>query len=164
MNLIDARQLARELMQVHGLAEWRFEFDGARRRFGSCRLGRKVITLSRTLTFLNGEEQVRDTILHEISHALTPGDGHGLRWKAKCREIGARPVRCYGEKDVATPARRAARYRVGCATCGWWADRHRLSRRKLVCRTCQTPVVFEQKIGEGWDRFAAGCTDADTPR
>ncbi|HYO07513.1 MAG TPA: SprT-like domain-containing protein, partial [Tepidisphaeraceae bacterium] len=81
MNLYAARLLTRSLMNQHGLSDWRFDFDHARRRFGSCRPRQKLITLSRHLVFLNEEPEVRDTILHEIAHALTPGDGHGRRWK-----------------------------------------------------------------------------------
>ena len=79
MHLIDARNLAWDLMRQHGLADlgWRFRFDHARRRFGSCKYREKAITLSRPLTLLNGEAEVRDTVLHEIAHALCPGDGHG---------------------------------------------------------------------------------------
>ena len=91
MNLYAARDLALALMRQHGLNDWTFRFDHARRRFGSCQPRRKVITLSRPLAFLNAEPQVRDTVLHEIAHALTPGDGHGSRWKRKCVEIGAEP-------------------------------------------------------------------------
>jgi predicted SprT family Zn-dependent metalloprotease len=132
-------------MNRHGLADWAFRFDHARRRFGSCRMRAKLITLSRMLTLLNSETQVRDTILHEIAHVLTPGDGHGQRWKDKCVEIGARPERCYDDDDVAAPPRRAARYEIGCRVCDWWADRHRITRRRLICRKCATPVTYRHK-------------------
>jgi predicted SprT family Zn-dependent metalloprotease len=145
MNLYAARDLAVSLMRAHGLMGWTFAFDHARRRFGACRYRAKRITLSRHLAFLNGEEEVRDTILHEIAHALTPGDGHGEKWKRKCLEIGAKPVRCYTDEAVVSPPRRIAPYLIGCARCDWWADRHRLTRRKLVCRTCRTPVIFREK-------------------
>ena len=39
-------------------------------------------------------ESVRDTILHEIAHALTPGDGHGKLWKATALSIGCSGARC----------------------------------------------------------------------
>jgi hypothetical protein len=35
MNLYEARDLARALITWHGLADWTFRFDRARRRFGS---------------------------------------------------------------------------------------------------------------------------------
>lgn len=146
MDLTDARQLAVELMRQHGLSGWMFCFDHARRRFGSCKPGRKQITLSRHLTFLNSPEQVRDTLLHEIAHALTPGDGHGSRWKAKCREIGANPKRCYDDTEVVSPPRRLGAYVVSCTTCGWSVSRHRASARKLICRKCRNPVKVQARI------------------
>jgi predicted SprT family Zn-dependent metalloprotease len=144
MNLHLARIQARTLMQQHGLADWMFRFDHARRRFGSCRYGRKIITLSKHLTFLNAEEQVRDTILHEIAHALTPGNGHGRKWKATCIRIGAQPTRCYSDHEVQSPSRPAARYQIGCQTCGWWQDRRRLTPSRYVCRRCRAKIVYRE--------------------
>ena len=103
MNLYEAAHLARKLMNDHGLVDWRFDFDHARRRFGRCNYTHKLISLSRPLTLLNGIDEVRDTILHEIAHALCPKDGHGPRWRATCRRIGARPVRCYTDEQVISP-------------------------------------------------------------
>ncbi|HEY8668665.1 MAG TPA: SprT-like domain-containing protein [Tepidisphaeraceae bacterium] len=142
MHPHDAQLLARELMQAHNLAGWSFSFDHARRRFGSCRLKSKIITLSRPLTILNTPEQVRDTLLHEIAHALTPGDGHGQLWRDACRRIGAKPQRCYQEHEVMSPARPRARYRIGCQRCDWWADRRRRTRRKYLCAKCQGPIIW----------------------
>jgi predicted SprT family Zn-dependent metalloprotease len=133
MNLYLARDLARSLMAQHGLRDWTFRFDHARRRFGKCSTRRKLISLSRPLTLLNSEDEVRDTILHEIAHALTPDDGHGKRWKAMCNQIGARPVRCYTDAMVISPPRRVAPYQIGCPSCGWWQERR-----------CRTPVVLRR--------------------
>lgn len=145
MHPAEARDLAIKLMHAHGLANWGFRFDHARRRFGSCRWRERVITLSRPLVILNSPDQVRDTVLHEIAHALTPGEGHSARWKAKCREIGAKPARCYTDAEVVSPSRPPARYRLGCRACGWWVDRRRVTRRKYVCAKCRGGLVYEER-------------------
>ncbi|HTL29045.1 MAG TPA: SprT-like domain-containing protein [Tepidisphaeraceae bacterium] len=147
MNLHEAAYLSRELISRHGLVGWRFEFDHARRRFGRCDYTNRRITLSRSLTFLNGIDEVRDSILHEIAHALCPGDGHGAKWRAACERIGARPRRCYTDAQVISPPRRPARYVLGCPKCNWWVDRRRRVKaiRRYVCKNCRGKVVLAEK-------------------
>jgi predicted SprT family Zn-dependent metalloprotease len=145
MQPVDAKEMAWKLLREHALIGWRFQFDHARRRFGSCRLRTKLITLSKPLTLLNSQEQVRDTLLHEIAHALTPGDGHGPKWKAKCREIGAAPKRCYSESEVAAPPRRPARYSFGCPACNWWVPRRKRTAGKYLCKQCRGPVRLVER-------------------
>lgn len=108
MNASKALELLRESMTTHGLHDWHGELDNARRRFGVCKLRNKVISISRPLCELNVESEVRDTILHEIAHALAwrrhgENCGHDHRWKAICKEVGARPVACYDGEDVVVP-------------------------------------------------------------
>ena len=151
MNLYEASYLAKTLMRQHGLTDagWTFAFDHAKRRFGRCNYTRKLITLSRPLVLLNRLEEVRDTILHEIAHALAPGDGHGLRWRRACLQIGARPTRCYDDSTVVSPPRRPAAMEMGCTTCNWWTPRHRRSRRQYVCKQCRTKVVWRELVVSG---------------
>jgi predicted SprT family Zn-dependent metalloprotease len=94
---------------------------------------------------LNDRAQVEDTLLHEIAHALTPGDGHGLRWKATCRSIGAKPLRCYTDEQVTSPPRKPAAYRYGCRPCGWWVDRRKLTASRYICAKCRGPLVYQEK-------------------
>lgn len=131
MNINDAYTLATDLMRVYGLTTWVFEFDRARTRLGQCRYGSRTITLSAPLVIRNSESVVRNTILHEIAHALVPGDHHGDRWRAKALEIGCTGERCFGS-DVVTPTKR----RIGrCPGCGLETRRHTV-RRGLACTAC----------------------------
>lgn len=115
-------------------AGWSFRFDRARRRFGICRFGVKEISVSRTLVELNPEEECRDTVLHEIAHALAgPRAGHGPKWKAMCRRVGARANRCYNHDQVAEPQHR---YEARCATCGHSIGFHRRPSRERACAKC----------------------------
>jgi predicted SprT family Zn-dependent metalloprotease len=146
MNLYEAAHLARDLIRQHQLHDWQFAFDRARRRFGRCDYTNRRITLSKSLTFLNPIEEVRDTILHEIAHALTPGAKHGLRWRNKCREIGARPTRCFTDERVVVPTRAPARYLFGCPQCDWWVERRRRATTlRYTCTRCRGKVIFRER-------------------
>lgn len=98
-------------LEEHGLAVagWTCGLDGAVRRFGLCRCGRRQITVSRYLAAINPHAEVLDTILHEISHALAfiehgEGCGHDHRWRAIATRIGARPRRCFSNTETNTVA------------------------------------------------------------
>ena len=84
--------LARKLMDEHGLDTWTFAFLEAERRLGDCNYQDRVIRVGRTHALDAGEAEIRDTILHEIAHALAgPEARHGAVWKATARRIGATP-------------------------------------------------------------------------
>lgn len=145
MNLNNAMSMAWGLMKEHGLIEkgWSFEFINAKRRFGVCRYRNRIIGLSSHLVSLNDEAQVKDTTLHEIAHALVGGGhGHNEVWKAKCREIGARPERCYSNLNVKTPE---MRYYAEC-DCGRTAQRIKkpLAGRSYACH-CQSELPWSRK-------------------
>ena len=108
MNVKDSLELLNQSLQQHGLSNWTGGLDNARRRFGMCNFSKKHISLSRPLCELNDDAEVRDTVLHEIAHALAwerhgKNCGHDKRWKAICLEIGARPQACYDD-GVVQPA------------------------------------------------------------
>jgi hypothetical protein len=133
VDLDQARRLAHELIDEHGLAGWRFEFDRAKRRAGICRHGQKVIGLSAPITRLHPETEVRDTLLHEIAHALAgPRAGHGPAWTATARRIGCSAERCVPEDAPAVPGSW-----VGVCSRGHSVDRHRRPERVLLCTLCR---------------------------
>ena len=83
---------ARGLMDEHGLDTWTFAFLEAERRLGDCHFGDRVIRVGRAHALDASEAEIRDTILHEIAHALAgPEARHGAEWKAIARRIGATP-------------------------------------------------------------------------
>jgi len=135
MELQKAKELAENLMQKHGLEisfhGWGFKFDSCINRFGVCKRGKRIISLSSKLVSLNNELEVRDTILHEIAHALAPhGAGHGEQWREKALSIGCNGSRCCG-KEVITPP---AKYTAICGTCGRVVNKNRM--RVLACGQC----------------------------
>lgn len=85
-------------------------------RLGQCRYHKKEIAVSSWC--LNGgvvEGKVQDTLLHELAHALTRGDGHGRKWKNACIRVGANPNRCASEDMIV--AKRQDKYKFYCSEC-----------------------------------------------
>ncbi|MFE6966715.1 SprT-like domain-containing protein [Agromyces sp. NPDC057679] len=117
MDINAATALARKLMNEHGLSDWHLALGSAERRMGSCHYRTTTIRLSRLYIAAAEERQVRNTILHEIAHALVGAyvvrglsrvrSGHGPEWKKKAIEIGCDGKRC-GENPYYTAKREAA--------------------------------------------------------
>ncbi len=132
MDLTDAYELAVSLCERHGLQGWRVELDTAKRRAGVCRYTDRVIGLSGPLTRLHDEAEVRDTVLHEIAHALVgPAHRHDAVWRATARRIG-----CSGRRCVPADAPRLQGAWVGVCPAGHTSDRHRRPERVVSCRRC----------------------------
>jgi predicted SprT family Zn-dependent metalloprotease len=132
MDLTDAYDLAVGLCARHGLDGWRVELDTAKRRAGVCRYDDRVIGLSAPLTLLHDEAEVRDTVLHEIAHALVgPAHRHDAVWRATARRLG-----CSGERCVPADAPRVPGAWVGVCPAGHVHDRHRRPERVVSCRRC----------------------------
>jgi predicted SprT family Zn-dependent metalloprotease len=140
MDLSAARSLAVSLMAEHGLVGWRLQFDRAKRRAGICHYGDRVIGLSAPLTALHSEDEVRDTVLHEVAHALAgPAAGHGPRWRAVARRLGCSAERCMSADSARVPGAW-----VGVCPQGHTADRHRRPERVLLCRPCAAHPTLER--------------------
>lgn len=120
MDITAATALAESLMARHGLTDtgWTFQMDGALDRLGNCQYGPKVISMGAAYVESAEAADVRDTLLHEIAHALVGPfvlklngsvirdrrgravkTGHNWHWKVKAREIG-----CTGQRTGENPA------------------------------------------------------------
>ena len=98
MELNVVKMLADKLLDEHGLIEkgWCFSFDRAKRRAGSCNFLKKEITIAKAYAKQQEVVEVKNTILHEIAHALVgPQHGHSKIWKQKAIEIGCDASRCH---------------------------------------------------------------------
>lgn len=138
MKLAQALVMGTNLLEEHGLTGWRVVFDKAKTRAGVCRPERHLIGLSLPLTRLHSDEEVRDTLLHEIAHALVgPKHGHDEVWRAKALEIGCTAMRCVPED-----APRVAGAWLGTCPAGHTIERHRRPERLMSCSQC----------GSGFDR------------
>src|SRR3954469_14203648 len=129
VELEAAWRLGRELMNQHGLHHWTLLFDTAKRRAGATRSSRRQISLSGPLTRLHPDEEVRDTLQHEIAHALVgPSHGHDEVWRRTATAIGCSGERCTSEDVPSIPGEW-----LGTCRCGFETRRHRRPERVLLC-------------------------------
>jgi predicted SprT family Zn-dependent metalloprotease len=120
-----------------------FEFDNAKRAFGRCFYMQKKITLSLPLCSENLDKvdtQIRNTILHEIAHALSveiygirEGKGHGANWKSVAKQIGCNGERCYNGDSVNKPK---SKYTLVCDSCNNETPKYKVVRRTVACGKC----------------------------
>jgi len=88
---IEAKEIGTELIKLHGLDKlgWKIEFNKSPKFLAQCWHHSKVIAVSVYVLNTTTESVFRNTMLHEIAHALVgPGNGHNEIWKAKALEIG----------------------------------------------------------------------------
>lgn len=117
----------KKTIKKHKLVGWSAKLTGRGKRYAARTLyTKKVIELS---TRWLGEKSttdsvITDCILHEIAHALTPGDGHGKKWKALHKKLG-------GTGRLHT-ANKRKRY---CRSCGKVTN---TIKRLRVCPECKT--------------------------
>jgi predicted SprT family Zn-dependent metalloprotease len=97
MDMTQAKRIANELMDEQDLIDlgWTFAFDNATSRLGACHHAKRLISMSRHFVAAADEEAVRQTMIHEIAHALLPVKrwdgttmGHGREWKNLARKLG----------------------------------------------------------------------------
>ncbi|QDU70757.1 SprT family zinc-dependent metalloprotease [Mucisphaera calidilacus] len=133
MDLVEAENLALRLMSEQGLVGWSFGFNHRRRALGICNFTDRRIELSRHFVLRHEVSEVRETILHEIAHAIAgPKAGHGLAWKAACLRLGIAP-RVRGEAEMPE-----GRWRAVCPGCGVCHSRYRrpMRGRDYYCKAC----------------------------
>lgn len=150
MNLNNAEKMAVDLMAQHGLRNysdslgfWRFEFDNAKRRSGYCLGDVRIISMSKYYVRLNDESAVRNTILHEIAHALVGGEHHHDEvWRQKAIEIGSDGRRCRNAEETVTVP---APYEAVCPGCNRTVTAYRRPRRHKSCGQCN-PQFFDTRF------------------
>ena len=118
-------------------------FDGLykrKRAFGVCNYTYKQIELSAYLIPECTDKSIKETIIHEIAHALTPGHHHDNVWKMKCIELGGNGQRCGGADNYKdgkegrqVVMEKLAKYTLTCPVCGAVYHKNRRPSSAISC-------------------------------
>lgn len=141
MDLTEVKNLAIKRIHEHNLFDWTFEWDNAKTSFGCCNYRKKRITLSKILTPHRTYEQINNTILHEIAHALVgAGHGHDKVWRQKAIEIGCDGKRCGEVIKI------KGKYKLVCECCGKETPMFRKPNRSYSCGSCGVSKKYDPKF------------------
>ena len=94
MNRTEVTSLLRSELIKHGLINWgiRINTDPTTPYVGMCSHKDKVIIINDYHIDIHPSDEVRDTIYHELAHAIVgPGHGHDSVWATVAEELGAKP-------------------------------------------------------------------------
>jgi predicted SprT family Zn-dependent metalloprotease len=140
---------ARSWIAAHRLQHWSFQFDHATKRAGCCTYSDRVISLAYSYAQCAPNQEIADTILHEIAHALVgKTHGHDAVWRAKALAIGCSGQRCH---DVQfTPPRYIVRCEHGC-----WVTTAERRKQQAMCSRCHGRVLYATYTEERWHRARA---------
>lgn len=142
-------RLARTLMNQHGLTGWKIEWSRSKKTHGLCRYATKTLVFSQAAFSIIGEDEVRNTILHEIAHALAGGlAGHGPTWQRIHREIGGTGAQ-YVSKNAAATIAATAPWQGKCPKCSKVTPQH---RAPLRVKSCACGVRFKPEHVLVWHK------------
>jgi len=145
-DLNRVRVWAEALITMHLDDSWSFDFDHAKRRAGLCDYRRKRITVSRYLAARFDDDEIHQTLLHEVAHAVAGHTAaHGPAWKKVARELGY----VGGTTHNGETATELAPW-IGQCPAGHVAYRHRKPGRATSCAKCSRR--FDQRYLFEWTR------------
>lgn len=113
MNNTEILTLGQDILKQYGLdiKGWKITFDTAKKRGGACHYRTKTISLSKAIMATATDAEIRETILHETAHALTPGHSHDHVWKSMLISMGGTGARTH---NMEVPK---GRYEMYCSRC-----------------------------------------------
>jgi len=127
MTELEALSYTKNLLSTHGLHGWTVVIDRRTKgRAGICRFRTSTIGLSEWLIRLNPDSKVRNTITHEVAHAIVGprAKAHGYEWRNMHRHLGGDGKARYYDlvnpytNGEATRKRHARNWVAICPTCG----------------------------------------------
>jgi len=135
------RQLSilRALMDANGLTLWKIRVTKKKLSAGTSFLKEKTIGLSSYYMDYVTDDVLRNTMLHEIAHAIDYEQrgysNHDNHWKRIAMRIGATPSRAVTQNKEYY-ATLPSKYELVCSRCGYSDPAFRQPKRNYICGRC----------------------------
>jgi len=144
MTITETISLANQMLcEYPELKGWIAVTNRRTRAFGVCSYNKKEIQLSSILIPAMTSEAIKDTIIHEIAHALTRGHNHDYVWQRKCIELGGDGQRCGGSNKYFKGDNgrneilsKVSKYKLTCPACNKITYKQRIPKRSFSCGEC----------------------------
>src|SRR5262245_34854974 len=142
MTRQEASKYLRDRLDSQSLEDWHIRLSAETYRpfLGMCSYKDKTIILNAHHIDQHPDEEIHNTINHEVAHALTPNCGHNEIWQAKARELGCdnvSPCASYNLSPEAIDAiRSGAQLEITFETEVIRKPKFTISRLQDKCPTC----------------------------
>lgn len=151
MNKHNAAVFCHDLLESEGLLSqgWSFTIMNSVKKLGECVYRDKQIRVSRKLINEGSDDEVIETIRHEVAHALAgPGVKHGKQWKDIALRLG---IKNPGPTKAVSYT--CHKYEVVCSICDKVLQEraNRMPQARLqrsYCKSCGA----EKSLGKVWHR------------
>jgi len=138
----------------------------AHRILGQCRhdvvCGKvlSAICINRCM-YSRSSKEIRDTLIHEVAHAVEPRDHHGAKWKRAGDKIGKRWGITVTRCGVLTTKPNEQPYTLCCTRCSKTYKQFRVCRsvehpHLFTCGVCGAPLRLGYILGTPTERFEHG--------
>ncbi|NCB67228.1 MAG: hypothetical protein EOM47_00080 [Bacteroidia bacterium] len=87
-RLLEVLFLTQEYLNNYNLSAIEIKFTKRKDALGLCSSTGDTISLNLDFVMNDKLENIIETILHEIAHAMTSGEGHFIEWQIKAIELG----------------------------------------------------------------------------
>lgn len=132
MNVDELIEEGQKLLSTHNLGGWIVKVEDIGQLLGQCDYKKQTIVVGDYYLHNNPTDMVRDTLRHEVAHALTPGHNHDAVWRAMAAMLGAVPRACY--KNAKMPL---GKFVASCPKCTRVYSKNRLHYKDgYYCKDC----------------------------